>query len=169
MWLLILAWPLSVLASTLNWKVQKKLNSISHFKVDARTDKDHAKISSHIYDCFSHLKCFLLPHPGKKVAKKDFTGQLKQIDEDFQEQLLSLVPSLLSPENLVVKRINGERVTCGELCEYFKTYTQIFGDGNLPEPTSIFEATAEANNLNAFNKGMQFFKDEMNKVSRMRL
>ncbi|XP_009440586.1 atlastin-2 isoform X7 [Pan troglodytes] len=88
-------------------------------------------VRKHIHNCFSNLGCFLLPHPGLKVATNpSFDGRLKDIDEDFKRELRNLVPLLLAPENLVEKEISGSKVTCRDLVEYFK-------------------ATAEANNLAA--------------------
>lgn len=45
---------------------------------------------------------------------------VSDIDEDFKEQLVNLVPTLLSPENLVEKEIGGVMITCRELLHYFK-------------------------------------------------
>lgn len=42
------------------------------------------------------------------------------IDDDFKRELKELVPLLLDPENLVEKEINGAKVTCRDLLEYFK-------------------------------------------------
>ncbi len=106
-----------------------------------------------------------MPHPGDEVYDEDFNGSLKQVSKRFQEQLLGLIPSLLSAENLIVKRINGQPVTCGDLCEYLKSYTKIFGSGKLPEPTNILAATAEANNASASNKALQYYNDAMDAVS----
>ncbi|PNI41408.1 ATL2 isoform 11, partial [Pan troglodytes] len=59
-------------------------------------------VRKHIHNCFSNLGCFLLPHPGLKVATNpSFDGRLKDIDEDFKRELRNLVPLLLAPENLV--------------------------------------------------------------------
>ena len=44
----------------------------------------------------------------------------QDIDEGFKQNLRELIPSLLSSENLVVKKINGMPVTCRGLVEYFK-------------------------------------------------
>ncbi len=44
----------------------------------------------------------------------------EDIDEGFKQNLQVLIPSLLSPESLVVKKINGLPVTCRGLVEYFK-------------------------------------------------
>ena len=42
------------------------------------------------------------------------------MDEDFKRELFCLVPTLLAPENLVVKEIGGARLTCRDLLLYFK-------------------------------------------------
>lgn len=47
------------------------------------------------------------------------------IDQEFKEQLVQLVPTLLSAENLVEKEIGGAKVTCRDLLQYFKV-AQVF-------------------------------------------
>lgn len=42
------------------------------------------------------------------------------IDDEFKKELINLVPLLLAPENLVEKEINGSKVTCRDLVQYFK-------------------------------------------------
>ena len=56
----------------------------------------------------------------------------------------------------MVKEINGSKVTCGELLEYFKAYMKMYQGDSLPEPKSMLLATAEANNLAAVAKGSSF-------------
>ena len=84
-----------------------------------------------------------------------FHSFIQDIDDEFKAQLLDHVPALLAPENLVVKEINGSKVTCGELLEYFKAYMRMYQGDSLPEPKSMLLATAEANNLAAVAKGMR--------------
>uniref|UniRef100_A0A8C7V673 GB1/RHD3-type G domain-containing protein n=1 Tax=Oncorhynchus mykiss TaxID=8022 RepID=A0A8C7V673_ONCMY len=120
-------------------------------------------VRKHIHSCFSNIGCFLLPHPGLKVATNPmFDGRLKDIDGDFKEALGNLVPLLLAPENLVEKEIGGVKVTCRDLVEYFKAYIKIYQGEELPHPKSMLQATAEANNLTAvagakdmYNKSME--------------
>ncbi|XP_060104678.1 atlastin-2 isoform X2 [Heteronotia binoei] len=120
-------------------------------------------VRRHIHSCFSNLGCFLLPHPGLKVATNPgFDGRLNDIDEDFKKELQNLVPLLLAPENLVEKEISGSKVTCRDLVQYFKAYIKIYQGEELPHPKSMLQATAEANNLAAvagakdtYNKGME--------------
>ncbi|XP_036440331.1 atlastin-2 isoform X3 [Colossoma macropomum] len=120
-------------------------------------------VRKHIHSCFSNISCFLLPHPGLKVATNPhFDGRLKDIDGDFKKELVSLIPLLLAPENLVEKEIGGSKVTCRDLVQYFKAYMKIYQGEELPHPKSMLQATAEANNLAAvagskdiYNKSME--------------
>ncbi|XP_078086322.1 atlastin-2-like isoform X4 [Mustelus asterias] len=122
-------------------------------------------VRKHIHSCFAKITCFLMPHPGLKVATNpSFDGRLKDIDGDFQKELRNVVPFLLSPENLVEKEIGGSKVTCRDLVEYFKAYIKIYQGEELPHPKSMLQATAEANNLAAvagakdvYTKAMEMF------------
>lgn len=44
---------------------------------------------------------------------------------------------LLAPENLVLKKINGQKVKARDLVQYFKSYIQIYSGNELPEPKSM--------------------------------
>lgn len=59
------------------------------------------------------------------------------IDPEFKKQLQILVPMLLAPENLVLKKINGQKVKSRDLVQYFKSYIQIYSGNELPEPKSM--------------------------------
>ncbi|KAM9559532.1 atlastin-2-like isoform 8-T8 [Salvelinus alpinus] len=122
-------------------------------------------VRKHIHSCFSNIGCFLLPHPGLKVATNPmFDGRLKDIDGDFKEALSNLVPLLLAPENLVEKEIGGAKVTCRDLVEYFKAYIKIYQGEELPHPKSMLQATAEANNLTAVAGAKDTYSKSMEMV-----
>lgn len=93
--------------------------------------------------------------------KPSFWCFFSDIDEDFVQQLKLFVPSILAPENLVKKAINGKDVTCKELFEYIRAYVKVFGSNQLPEPKSILSATAEANNLAAVAVCKDFYNEQM--------
>lgn len=61
------------------------------------------------------------------------------ITEQFRVLLLELVPSLLDPNNLTPKIINGDVVRAQGLLEFFKRYVDIFNSDDLPEATTIFQ------------------------------
>ncbi|KAM4591403.1 atlastin-2 isoform 1-T1 [Odontesthes bonariensis] len=122
-------------------------------------------VRKHIHSCFSSIGCFLLPHPGLKVATNPyFDGRLKDIDGDFKQELAKLVPLLLAPEQLVEKEIGGNKVTCRDLLEYFKAYIKIYQGEELPHPKSMLQATAEANNLTAVAGAKDMYSKSMEQV-----
>ncbi|XP_054648458.1 atlastin-3 isoform X1 [Dunckerocampus dactyliophorus] len=122
-------------------------------------------VREHIHSCFTNISCFLLPHPGLKVATSPaFEGQLSAVAPEFKEQLKVLIPNLLYPDNLAVKEINGNKVTCRGLLEFFKAYIKIYQGEDLPEPKSMLMATAEANNLAAVAASKDQYYKNMEKM-----
>jgi len=127
--------------------------------------KELQQIREHIRSCFSSIDCFLMPHPGLKVATNPhFDGRIQDIEPDFREQLRELVPQLLDKKNLVVKEINGAKINGKELVEYFKAYIKIYQGDELPEPKSMLQATAEANNLAAVANAKDTYTRDMETI-----
>uniref|UniRef100_A0AC34QAN8 GB1/RHD3-type G domain-containing protein n=1 Tax=Panagrolaimus sp. JU765 TaxID=591449 RepID=A0AC34QAN8_9BILA len=118
-----------------------------------QSEKQHSELRQlrqHIRDSFENIQCFLMPHPGLEVARKQqFKGELEDIDATFLSNLRVFVPRLFDSNTITPKVINGQPITCRELLEYFKMYITIFHGEDMPEPKSMLEATAEANNLAA--------------------
>lgn len=88
---------------------------------------------------FEKIEAFLLPHPGQKVARGQFTGDLQEIDDEFLKFVKELVPSLFAPENLIIKKINGQKVRARDLVQFWEKYFDIFNGDKLPEPPSILK------------------------------
>ncbi|VDN51828.1 unnamed protein product [Dracunculus medinensis] len=132
------------------------------------SSKQHVELQQlrrHIYACFESISCFLMPHPGLRVSTSPlFRGEISDIEMEFQQQLRCLVPRLLDSSNLLMKKINGNEVTCRELVEYFKAYVTIFQGEDLPEPKSMLMATAEANNLAAVSTSKAHYVKQMEEV-----
>lgn len=132
------------------------------------TDAQHEELQTvreHIHSCFTDISCFLLPHPGLKVATSPtFQGQLLDVAPEFKTHLKSLIPQLLHPDQVAAKEINGNKVTCRGLLEFFKAYIKIYQGENLPEPKTMLMATAEANNLAAVANAKDQYYKNMEKV-----
>ncbi|KAI4496638.1 hypothetical protein M0804_000448 [Polistes exclamans] len=132
------------------------------------SNKQHPELQSlrkHIKSCFSDISCFLMPHPGLKIATNPkFDGRLSEIESEFKEQLKVLIPMILAPENLVTKKIDGQVVKARDLLEYFKSYIKIYKGDELPEPKSMLVATAEANNLSAVAEAKDVYLQSMENV-----
>ncbi|MEE6492339.1 hypothetical protein FKM82_016551 [Ascaphus truei] len=134
-------------------------------KVSENQHEELQNVRKHIHSCFTNISCFLLPHPGLTVATNpNFDGKLKEIDEEFIKNLKIFIPWLLSPENLDVKEINGNKITCRGLVEYFKAYIKIYQGEELPHPKSMLQATAEANNLAAVATAKDLYNKKMEEV-----
>uniref|UniRef100_A0A7E4ZT60 GB1/RHD3-type G domain-containing protein n=1 Tax=Panagrellus redivivus TaxID=6233 RepID=A0A7E4ZT60_PANRE len=127
--------------------------------------KELRQLREQIKTSFESIQCFLMPHPGLKVARDQyFRGELNEIEEDFQANLKVLIPSLLDSNNLVVKTVNGLPITCRELLQYFKSYVDIFQGENMPEPKTMLQATAEANNLAAVASAKALYTRNMEEI-----
>uniref|UniRef100_A0A7N8YJK0 Atlastin GTPase 1 n=1 Tax=Mastacembelus armatus TaxID=205130 RepID=A0A7N8YJK0_9TELE len=131
-------------------------------KISENQHEELQNVRKHIHSCFTNISCFLMPHPGLKVATNPhFDGRIKEIDGEFINNLKVLVPWLLSPRNIDVKEINGSKITCRGLVEYFKAYIKIYQGEELPHPKSmlqvkintIFPSVAAAKDL--YNKKME--------------
>lgn len=134
----------------------------------AISDQQHQELQSlreDITSCFDELACFLMPHPGLNVATNpNFDGRLSDITPEFKNSLKELVPMLLAPENLIEKKINGQNVKARDLVQYFKSYMAIYKGNDLPEPKSVFFATADANNLSSVVRVKHFYEQLMDEL-----
>ncbi|XP_077531735.1 atlastin-2-like isoform X1 [Haemaphysalis longicornis] len=138
--------------------LQKRLD------ITPKMPKQLSALRQHIRFCFSDIDCFLLPHPGEKVAtEKYFDGRLSGIAETFKQHLKQLVPSILAPDKLIVKEIHGRKVSCKQLLEYFKAYVDIFSSGVLPPPMFTLEASARVCNHHAKKEAKELYKSAMEK------
>ena len=96
----------------------------------AVSDKQHPELQAlrkHINACFGKIDCYLMPHPGLRVATDPrFDGKLCDIEMGFKDHLKTFVPLLLSPAKIEVKKISGNPVKCKELVGFFRAYIEIF-------------------------------------------
>uniref|UniRef100_A0A3Q3B2V8 Atlastin-1 n=1 Tax=Kryptolebias marmoratus TaxID=37003 RepID=A0A3Q3B2V8_KRYMA len=107
-------------------------------KISENQHEELQNVRKHIHSCFTNISCFLMPHPGLKVATNPhFDGRLKEIDGEFTNNLKVLVPWLLSPRNIDVKEINGSKITCRGLVEYFKVRSKRRCSTLSPETAAV--------------------------------
>lgn len=86
-----------------------------------------------------------MPYPGSTVAtSKNYNGCLSEIEPDFVHHLKHLVPGILCPRKLQMKKVNNLPVKAFECFEYFKLYVKMFKETRtLPNPKSIYASTVE--------------------------
>uniref|UniRef100_A0A4W5NHX0 Atlastin 3 n=1 Tax=Hucho hucho TaxID=62062 RepID=A0A4W5NHX0_9TELE len=109
-------------------------------------------VREHIHSCFTSINCFLLPHPGLKVATSPaFKGQLSDVAPEFKKELRNLITTLLQPNSLAEKEINGNKVTCRGLLEFFKAYIKIYQGEDLPHPKSMLNIPLYCSSTEEYN------------------
>lgn len=120
------------------------------------------EVRQNIRSSFETIDCFLLPHPGKKVATDpNFQGKLKDIDEEFITHLKAFVPSILAPENLIIKKINGVELKAKDFIHYLISYKRTLSGSALPTPKTILGATADAQNYAAVSTAKDYYSELM--------
>lgn len=130
-------------------------------------DSSDNKTRKRIESCFEKKQCFLLPYPGERVSVEEggpFRGQISEMKDNFVQHLRILVPMVLSPENLLIKRIGGSVVNGQSLLEYFKIYAETFKGEKIPEAKNLYDATAEASNLAAVANSKSYYLKAMKDV-----
>ena len=93
---------------------------------------------------FDKLNCFLMPYPGKIVARSStYDGSWSDIDEEFVDSMKELFPVLLAPANLTLKTVNNKLVKAYELSVYIKLYIKLYKSKDLPAASSIYDSTLD--------------------------
>ncbi|XP_021206221.1 atlastin isoform X2 [Bombyx mori] len=113
-------------------------------EITDKMPKELCDLREHIRSCFDKVSCFLMPHPGFNFSNPSYNGNFSELSADFRDALKELVPSIFTPENLNIKKINGVKITCADLYTYFQTYINAFNTDSMITPSSIFENTKRA-------------------------
>lgn len=114
------------------WHGQEIVEEI--FTKNVKQPHENRMLREQIASNFQEISAYLLPHPGFHVARnRNFNGNLTLIDAEFKYYVKELARSLLAPENLVIKTINGKRIRAREFSEYLQTYLNVFNGNSLPE------------------------------------
>lgn len=85
------------------------------------------------------MKGCLFPYPGNEVVysgDQTFSNIHSDDFAPFLRVVKELVPSILSPDNLPTKRLNGEELTGAEILERFKNFRDSLNSGSIPQLAS---------------------------------
>lgn len=155
-------WPFAV-ETNYGWNGQKIVEEI--FAGNEEQTPEMRQLRDRIKSSFEKIEAFLMPHPGFAVAHgKNFAGEMAQIDEEFQQYVKELIPGVLAPEKLVVKKINGQKIRARDFTQYLQAYTNIFNGDTLPEAKTVLMATAEASSLILYNDCLSQYVNAMDKA-----
>lgn len=105
---------------------------------NAKQTNDMRQLRKQIQESIDDINAFLLPYPEEMLSNAEhFTGDIDQIDSDFIENVKHLAPSILAPENLIIKRVNSRKVNVEDFVANIQTFVNLFNSDELPEPQSI--------------------------------
>ena len=127
-------------------------------------DNQHESLSSvreHIYSSFEDISCFLLPHPGKLFTRAVYDGSWSKMDEDFKDELKTLIETLLDPKNLVIKKINNQELSAADLKNYIKVYLRVFQSNDIVGAQSLYELTVTEQMNILIEAGLQTYKEKL--------
>lgn len=111
-------------------------------KTSSGQHRELQNLRKSITETFCEISCFLMPHPGLKIATDTSSrGVLNDLEEDFKVELNEFIPNILAPKNLVTKKINGQTIKAQDLITYFRCYVEIYKGGDLPRPMSVLEVS----------------------------
>lgn len=120
------------------WHGQQIIDEI--FTKSADQPPEIRMLREQITSNFQEIVAFLLPHPGFHVARnRNFNGSLALIDEDFKFYVADLAHSLLAPENLVAKTVNGKRIRARDFSKYLQAYAKVFNESALPVSKDLLQ------------------------------
>ncbi|XP_069962155.1 atlastin isoform X2 [Bactrocera oleae] len=134
------------------------------FSKDKRSEENE-QLCKNVTTSFNEIDCYLMPHPGDAIENPNFRGCLKDLRSEFRKHLRDLIPLILAPENLIIKEINGQKLKVAHLLNYIRSYFESFNSKEFPEPTTIFKATAEANNQIHASKAEELYMEKMNELT----
>lgn len=118
------------------WNGEKEIERILAMNSDPTEDMQLLRNS--ITSSFEKIDGFLLPYPGDSVANENFNGDVRKIDSEFRKYVKELAVGLLGPENIIIKKVNGEKIRARELSQYLQTYFNIFTNVELPGMQDIY-------------------------------
>lgn len=138
--------------------MQKYVNEV----LRERNLSDLQSTREQIVRCFEKVDCFQLPHPGNAVTRRNFDGTIKKIDPNFRG-LVNRYVRYIFDNQLEPKEVNHRQITGRELKTYFEVYAKMFqtGEKTFPKAMTMLDATAEANNRNAYDMALAHYKANM--------
>lgn len=95
------------------------------------------QLRTRIRSTIDTIETFLMPFPGPVVLEEHFKGKLHGINKNFIECVKEFVPSILAPENLIIRQINGQKMRICDLKTYLKTFVDAFNENKTPTPQTL--------------------------------
>ena len=123
------------------------------------------KVQTNIKPSYDILKCFILPHPGENITSVFNHGQLSMVSQRFKDELKVIIENLLSPKNLVTKKIGEYEINTTEFLKYTKAYLEISQRTKTPTAVLFREKTVEIQMETFVQQFTNFFKQQLSTIT----
>ncbi|KAJ6649651.1 Atlastin [Pseudolycoriella hygida] len=118
-----------------------------------------------INSTFEQINAFLMPYPGTYIAEgmaeNSSHVDTPNVDAKFIKYVKMLVPSIFAPNNLILKRINGQKMHARDFKTFLEKYVEIFNGNELPDAKSSLMATAEASLSALIKECLNLYEERM--------
>lgn len=138
---------------------QMKQHLDQHLNPERLAENGTAKA---LQEMFANIGCFCLPHPGLKLAKSTWDGDINDIDNDFVRFLDMYVRKALS-DDVKVKTILGSEMTGFTFPLVFRQFVKAFQEA-APVAMSFIDAMSSATVLLAKEQATKKYVDKMDAV-----
>ncbi|CAK0840456.1 unnamed protein product [Prorocentrum cordatum] len=108
---------------------------------------------------FKHIACFCLPHPGFAIESEDWSGDVKDLDQDFVRFLDTYVREVFT-KALDVKVILGQELSTLTFPIILRQFVAAFHD-TAPQTMSFNQAMTSASALLAKEQAMTIYTKKM--------
>jgi len=143
---------------------EKEMKTYLENVLAEREASDLKETRDQISSCYEDVSCYQMTHPGFAVTKKKYSGDVNVIEPTFLSFLNRYCRRVFG--NLVAKSIHGRELTAPELGVYIKHYAKMFESrAHFPKAATMLQATANANNTNATNLGIEKYKSHMDSLA----
>lgn len=144
---------------------EKYVNNV--LKVEDFQSSDLQSVRKFISSSFDIVSCYLMPSPGDTVnegqdydTKVAFDGSWKAMRNIFFVELKNVISWLFDKKNLKIKSINHKLINAEELKTYIDNYIKALASDDMPNITTMYEATLESFIANLVSK----FVAQYNKI-----
>ena len=132
-----------------------------NLKVENNQHESLKSVREYIFTSFQDITCCLLPHPGSSVTRSNYDGSWSKMDEDFKNELKTLIETLLDPKKLVIKKINNQELSAADLKNYIEVYFRVFQSNDIVGAQSLYELTVSEQMNLLIQAGLQTYKENL--------
>uniref|UniRef100_A0A0A9Z7H3 Atlastin-2 n=1 Tax=Lygus hesperus TaxID=30085 RepID=A0A0A9Z7H3_LYGHE len=127
--------------------------------------KQSQAVRHNIMGSFEQLSCCVLPDPGIRVMEqRDFNGKMREIDKRFRDVVKTFVPMVLTPENLVLKKVQGQLVTTRQLFDYIRVWVDRMNEANFPKPNSLLKSSVINDHIRSMEGAFEIYHTKMEAI-----